>query len=134
MESQRPDEPCYVISVVSRMVNLHPQTLRYYERAGLIVPARSTGNVRLYSPSDIERLRKICRLTDELGVNLAGVEVIMRLTDTIERLQSELRQSRAPAEAQTKALRQESNPEATLVSSTKASDSPRPFETTKGGS
>jgi MerR family transcriptional regulator/heat shock protein HspR len=114
MESQRPDEPCYVISVVSRMVNLHPQTLRYYERAGLIVPARSTGNVRLYSPNDIERLRKICRLTDELGVNLAGVEVIMRLTDTIEQLQSELLQGRASSQAQVTALQQEMNQSATL--------------------
>lgn len=90
MEFQTPDEPCYVISVVARMVKLHPQTLRYYERVGLVVPARSAGNVRLYSPGDIERLRKICRLTDELGVNLAGVEVIMRLTDTIEQLQAEM--------------------------------------------
>ena len=90
MEFQTPDEPCYVISVVARMVKLHPQTLRYYERVGLVVPARSAGNVRLYSPGDIERLRKICRLTEELGVNLAGVEVIMRLTDTIEQLQAEM--------------------------------------------
>jgi MerR family transcriptional regulator/heat shock protein HspR len=114
MESQRPDEPCYVISVVSRMVNLHPQTLRYYERAGLVVPARSTGNVRLYSPNDIERLRKICRLTDELGVNLAGVEVIMRLTDTIERLQNDLLQSRAASGAQAATLGQKTDPSATL--------------------
>jgi MerR family transcriptional regulator/heat shock protein HspR len=133
MESQQPDEPCYVISVVSRMVSLHPQTLRYYERVGLIVPARSTGNVRLYSPNDIERLRKICRLTAELGVNLAGVEVIMRLTDTIERLQNELRQSRVPAEAQTKALLQESSQDATPASSIRADDGPWPFEITKGG-
>ena len=97
MEHQSSDEPCYVISVVARMVDLHPQTLRYYERVGLVAPARSPGNVRLYSPRDIERLRKICRLTDELGVNLAGVEVIMRLTDTIEQLQSALTQTRAPS-------------------------------------
>lgn len=109
MESQRPDEPCYVISVVSRMVNLHPQTLRYYERVGLIVPARSAGNVRLYSPNDIERLRKICRLTDELGVNLAGVEVIMRLTDTIQQLQSELLQTRVSSAPQADALPQKLN-------------------------
>ncbi len=124
MEFQRPDEPCYVISVASRMVNLHPQTLRYYERIGLIVPARSSGNVRLYSPNDIERLRKICRLTDELGVNLAGVEVIMRLTDTIEKLQSELKKSPAPAETPVKALREESNPDANVASSAETGDSP----------
>ena len=123
MESQRPDEPCYVISVVSRMVNLHPQTLRYYERVGLIFPARSAGNVRLYCPNDIERLRKICRLTDELGVNLAGVEVIMRLTDTIEQLQSELLQSRTSFEAQAKALQQEPNRGAASVGSTGTGES-----------
>ena len=71
------DEPCYVISVAARLVNLHPQTLRYYEREGLIEPARSSGNVRLYSTRDIERLRRIVRLTGELGINLAGVEVIV---------------------------------------------------------
>jgi len=103
MEHQSPDEPCYVISVVARMVKLHPQTLRYYERVGLVAPARSAGNVRLYSPRDIERVRKICRLTDELGVNLAGVEVIMRLTDTIEQLQSELTQTQSSSIPETQA-------------------------------
>lgn len=133
MESQRPDEPCYVISVVSRMVSLHPQTLRYYERVGLIAPARSAGNVRLYSPKDIERLRKICRLTDELGVNLAGVEVIMRLTDTIEQLQSELLRARASAETQANAFRQELNRGAAPVGTTGTDAGLFPFERTKGG-
>jgi MerR family transcriptional regulator/heat shock protein HspR len=98
MDHITPDEACYVISVVARMVNLHPQTLRYYERIGLVVPARSAGNVRLYSEEDIQRLRKICRLTEELGVNLAGVDVIMRLTDTIEQLQVELNHIRMTQE------------------------------------
>lgn len=89
------NEPCFSIGIVSRMVNLHPQTLRLYEKVGLVVPARSPGNVRLYSELDVERLHKICRLTDELGVNLAAVEVIMRLTDTIEQLQRELGRMRA---------------------------------------
>jgi len=92
------NEPCFPIGVVARMVNLHPQTLRLYERVGLIVPARSPGNVRLYSELDVERLHKICRLTDELGVNLAAVEVIMRLTDTIEQLQRELQTMKASFE------------------------------------
>jgi len=100
------DEPCYVISVAARMVSLHPQTLRYYERVGLVVPERSAGNVRLYSPSDIGRLRKICRLTDELGVNLAGVDVIMRLTDTIEQLQAEMNEMRTVLESEIQRLRQ----------------------------
>jgi len=94
-----PDHPCYVISVVSEMLNLHPQTLRYYERIGLVVPARSAGNVRLYSQRDIERLQRISRLTSELGVNLAGAEVILRLTETIEELQAEMDEMRMSLEA-----------------------------------
>ena len=106
MDYVAPDEPCYPISVVARMVNLHPQTLRCYERAGLVVPARSVGNARLYSPADIERLRKICRLTDELGVNLAAVEIIMRLTDTIEQLQIEMNELHSSSESEIQHLRQ----------------------------
>jgi len=104
MDSIGPDEPCYPISVVARMVNLHPQTLRCYERVGLVVPARSPGNVRLYSTSDIERLRRICRLTDELGVNLAAVEVIMRLTETIGQLQTEIDEQRNSFESEIRRL------------------------------
>ena len=84
------DEPIYVISVAARLVELHPQTLRYYERAGLVKPNRSHGRIRLYSQRDIERLRKISRLIDELGVNLAGVEVILNLTEKLEEMQIEL--------------------------------------------
>jgi len=84
------DEPCYIISVAARLVHLHPQTLRYYERLGLIRPSRSAGNVRLYSPRDIIRLRKIVRLTDELGLNLAGVEVILRMGERMRELQREM--------------------------------------------
>lgn len=84
------DEPMYVISVAARLVSMHPQTLRYYERAGLVNPTRSRGHIRLYSQRDIERLRKISRLTDVLGVNLAGVEVILRLTEALAQLQKEL--------------------------------------------
>ena len=79
----------YVISVAARMCGVHPQTLRHYERIGLIQPARTGGNIRLYSDEDIERLRQVQRLIDELGVNLAGVEVIMNMTDRIERQQRE---------------------------------------------
>lgn len=84
------DEPCYTISVVARMVDLHPQTLRYYEQIGLVVPQRTRGNIRLYSSVEIERLRKINRLTQELGINLAGVEVILHMADQIESLQLEI--------------------------------------------
>ena len=84
------DEPCYTIGVVARMVGLHPQTLRNYEQLGLVVPQRTTGNIRLYSDREVERLRKINRLTQELGINLAGVEVILRMSDRIEELQQQV--------------------------------------------
>ena len=81
------DEPMFVISVAARLVEMHPQTLRYYERAGLLKPTRSSGKIRLYSQREIDRLRKIARLTSELGVNLAGVEIIIDLTERIETMQ-----------------------------------------------
>jgi MerR family transcriptional regulator/heat shock protein HspR len=84
------DEPCYTIGVVARMVSLHPQTIRNYEQIGLVIPQRSGGNIRLYSQREVERLLKISRLTQELGVNLAGVEVILRMADQIETLQVEV--------------------------------------------
>ena len=105
MNDQVSNEPWYVISVASRMVDLHPQTLRYYERVGLVVPERSAGSVRLYSPGDIERLRKIRRLTSELGVNLAGADVILRLTDTIEQLHVEMDEMHAALETEIQRLR-----------------------------
>ena len=80
----------YTIGMVARMYNIHPQTLRLYEREGLIKPARTEGNTRLYSQEDIERLRTILTLTRELGVNLAGVEIILRLREQIEELQKEV--------------------------------------------
>jgi MerR family transcriptional regulator/heat shock protein HspR len=84
------DEPCFTIGVVARMVSLHPQTIRNYEQLGLVVPQRSEGNIRLYSQGEVERLLKINRLTQELGVNLAGVEVILHMADQIESLQVEI--------------------------------------------
>ena len=92
------DEPCYIISVAAKLVRLHPQTLRYYERLGLIDPSRSAGNMRLYSPRDISRLRKIVRLTDELGLNLAGVEVILRMGERMRELQREMELMQADLE------------------------------------
>lgn len=86
------DEPMFVISVAARLVEMHPQTLRYYERAGLVKPKRSRGQIRLYSQHDIDRLRKIARLVDDLGVNLAGVEVILNLTEKLELMQQVLDQ------------------------------------------
>ena len=90
---------CFVISVAARLLNVHPQTLRYYERAGLIAPSRSKGNIRLYSPEDIQRGMQIKRLIEDLGVNLAGVEVIMRLTDRLRQQEAELAELRTQLEA-----------------------------------
>jgi MerR family transcriptional regulator/heat shock protein HspR len=88
--SSLPSNAAFVISVAARLVGVHEQTLRYYERAGLVEPARSKGRIRLYSLHDLERVRQIRRLTDDMGVNLAGVEVIMRLTDRIRELENQI--------------------------------------------
>jgi MerR family transcriptional regulator/heat shock protein HspR len=85
---------CFVISVAARLLGVHPQTLRYYERAGLINPSRSKGNIRLYSPRDLERAHQIKRLVEDLGVNLAGVEVIIRLTERMREMERELEELR----------------------------------------
>lgn len=84
------DKPLYVISVAAELVDMHPQTLRLYERKGLIEPSRSAGKTRLYSQRNIEQLRDIRRLTQELGVNLAGVEEIIRLRRRLDDLQSNM--------------------------------------------
>ncbi|MDZ7703308.1 MAG: helix-turn-helix transcriptional regulator [Trueperaceae bacterium] len=84
------DRPLYVISVAAELVDMHPQTLRLYERKGLIEPSRSSGKTRLYSQRDIEHLREIRRLTQELGVNLAGVEEIIRLRRELGTLQRQM--------------------------------------------
>ncbi len=87
--SDAKDRPVYVISVAAELVEMHPQTLRLYERKGLIRPGRSSGKTRLYSERDIEYLREIRRLTQELGVNLAGVEEIMKLRFELDEVQSQ---------------------------------------------
>ena len=84
------DEPVFLISVVAKVLNIHPQTLRQYEREGLISPSRTQGKMRLYSQKDIDRIKMILRLTRELGVNLAGVDIIMRLKDQMEELENEI--------------------------------------------
>ena len=80
-------EPRYVISVAARMVGVRTHTLRYYEKIGIIEPSRSRGNIRLYSDNEIERLRRVKTLMDDLGVNLAGVEVILNMAQRIIELQ-----------------------------------------------
>src|SRR5262249_6591475 len=91
-------EPLYVISIAARKVGMHPQTLRLYERLGLVKPARHGSN-RHYSEADLQRLRQIQRLTQDMGVNLAGVEIILNLLEQVRDLQAaleEVRQQRLP--------------------------------------
>lgn len=85
-------EPRYVISIAARMVGVRTHTLRYYERVGIIGPSRSRGNIRLYSESDIAQLRRVKTLMDDLGVNLAGVEVIMRMMRRMLELQGQVQE------------------------------------------
>ncbi|MCO5177247.1 MAG: MerR family transcriptional regulator [Thermomicrobiales bacterium] len=87
----RESEPLYVISVASRLLRLHPQTLRKYEREGFVAPSRTTGNLRLYSTEDIERLRQVKHLVEDQGINLAGVQLALGLTEQIRALQEQLR-------------------------------------------
>jgi len=84
------DEPVYMIGVAARLCDLHPQTLRMYERLGLVRPARISSKNRMYSDSDIERLKQIQHLTQDMGVNLAGVEVIIDLLEKMRRMQDEM--------------------------------------------
>jgi len=118
-------EPLYVISIAARLVNSHPQTLRTYERMGLIAPRRSDNNVRLYSDADIELLRQIQRLTQDMGVNLAGVEIVLNLLNRIESLQEELERLRRDLELGPRQLNPPVQPTAevrVMDSSTEAED------------
>lgn len=87
---QRFSEPLFVISVAARLVEMHPQTLRKYEREGLIAPSRTTGNLRLYSDQDIERLRQVKYLVEQRGLNLAGVQLALELTRELQTLRADL--------------------------------------------
>lgn len=84
------DEPVYLISVVAKILDIHPQTLRQYEREGLITPGRTEGRMRLYSQRDIDKIKMILSLTREMGVNIAGVDVILQLKYEIEKLKTEI--------------------------------------------
>jgi len=85
-------EPRYVISIAARMVGVRTHTLRYYERVGIVEPSRSRGNIRLYSEGDIAQLRRVKTLMDDLGVNLAGAEVIMRMVQRVLELQGQVQE------------------------------------------
>ncbi len=84
------DSPKYMISIAADLVGMHPQTLRIYEQKGLLRPKRTGGNTRLYSDADLERLRTIQRLTSELGLNLAGVDLVLHMEDQLQRMQARM--------------------------------------------
>lgn len=88
----------YMISVAAELAHMHPQTLRVYEARGLIAPKRSPKNTRLYSQRDVERLRRIQRMTSEQGLNLAGVEALLEMEERVEKMRSELKRMRERAE------------------------------------
>ena len=85
-----PEYPRYMISIAADLVGMHPQTLRVYEQKGLVRPKRTAGNTRLYSERDVDRLRLIQRLTTEVGLNLAGVELVLRMEDELKRAQAQI--------------------------------------------
>jgi MerR family transcriptional regulator/heat shock protein HspR len=114
-KSQDDDRAVYIISVAAELAGVHPQTLRIYERKGLLQPARTAGNTRRYSNRDIDRLRMIQRLTQVEGLNLAGVRMIVEMEDEIERmrrrvsaLDAELQRARRRLRDEVDRLRQES--------------------------
>ncbi len=84
------DEPVYLISVVAKVLSIHPQTLRQYEREGLIEPSRTEGRMRLYSQKDMDKIKMILRLTRDLGVNLAGVDIVLQFKEQIDELENEI--------------------------------------------
>ncbi|DAB27427.1 MAG: MerR family transcriptional regulator [Sulfurimonas sp. RIFOXYD12_FULL_33_39] len=84
------DEPVYLISIVAKVLEIHPQTLRQYERENLVTPSRSNGRIRLYSQKDIDRIKLILRLTRDLGVNLAGVDIILRLKENVDSMEQDI--------------------------------------------
>lgn len=83
-------KPLYMIGVVAEMLNLHPQTLRFYEKKGLIRPSRTVGRTRMYSPEDVEEISRVVRLTRDLGVNLAGVEIILKMRRRMLEMQKQM--------------------------------------------
>src|SRR5205085_10023766 len=90
MERKKKGKAAYMISAVAETYDIHPQTLRLYEREGLLKPSRSDGNTRLYTEEDLERLEVILHLTRDLGVNLAGVEIILNMRNKMETTQSQI--------------------------------------------
>lgn len=105
------DEPVYLISIVAKNLEIHPQTLRQYEKEGLIEPDRTAGRMRLYSQRDVDRIKTILTLTRDMGVNLAGVDVVFQLKDRIEEYEKEIENLRLEIEK----LSENSNSKRSLI-------------------
>jgi MerR family transcriptional regulator/heat shock protein HspR len=106
-EQPDPRRGVYMISVAAELAGMHPQTLRIYETRGLITPKRSSGNTRLYSQEDVERLRRIQELTSELGMNLAGVERVFELEQEMERMEARMTRIQREAERMRREMHEE---------------------------
>ena len=104
------EEPVYLISVVAKVLTIHPQTLRQYEREGLVRPSRTDGKMRLYSQRDIDKIKMIQRLTRDLGVNLAGVDIIMQLKDKLDEYEALIENLRTEVNTLSKKSTQTKNP------------------------
>jgi MerR family transcriptional regulator, heat shock protein HspR len=107
MAAPAPNRGVFMISVAAELAGMHPQTLRIYETRGLITPKRSTGNTRLYSQEDVERLRRIQELTTELGMNLAGVEKVFEMEEELDRLRERMSRLQREAERAQRELHEE---------------------------
>jgi MerR family transcriptional regulator, heat shock protein HspR len=105
--ASRINEPLFVISVAARLVQMHPQTLRKYEREGLIIPSRTSGNLRLYSDRDIELLRQVKYLVEDRGLNLAGVQLALQLTGKLRALRERTDQVARDSNASAKMTKEE---------------------------
>src|SRR5688500_16584239 len=101
------DQPRYVISVAAQILGVHPQTLRLYEREGLVEPNRTGGKIRLYSERDIEKVRCVMRLTNDLGVNLAGAEALLNMRDRMVAMQQEMERMRREMDMVMEKVREE---------------------------
>jgi MerR family transcriptional regulator, heat shock protein HspR len=121
------ERPRYMISIAAELVGMHPQTLRIYESKGLVRPKRTPGNTRLYSEADLDRLRLIQRLTTELGLNLAGVETVLRLEDELRKMRARLDRVERDMRERIRTVERQYKREIVLYQ--RASDSPLPERT-----
>ena len=127
------ERPRYMISVAAELVGMHPQTLRIYESKGLVRPKRTPGNTRLYSEADLERLRLIQRLTTELGLNLAGVETVIRLEDELGKARSRLERLERQLRQEIRAVHKQYKREIVLYRTTDSDDLPERTRWTSTG-